>query len=82
LLAEAGLIEAQDLTTLSGSLWLPKRLTWAGHEFLDAAKNETVWRSAKAFVVEKTGTLTMELLKVGLSEVTSQPYLKFSDQPA
>ena len=70
LLAEAGLIEAQDLTTHSGALWRPKRVTWAGHEFLDAAKNDGVWRKAKSFVVEKTGTLTLELLKLGLSEVT------------
>lgn len=70
LLQEAGLIEAQDLTTLTSTTWKAKRLTWAGHEFLSAAHNESVWTKAKSFVIEKTGTLSLELLKVGLSEVT------------
>ena len=70
LLGEAGLIEAQNLTTHGGALWRPKRLTWAGHDFLDAAKNDGVWRKAKSLVLEKTGTLTLELLRMALSEVT------------
>jgi hypothetical protein len=70
LLAEADLIEAQDLTTYGGSVWKPKRLTWAGHEFLHAAKNDGVWRKAVSLAMDRTGTLTLELLKVGLAEVT------------
>lgn len=41
LLAEAGLIEAQDNSTLDGLSWQPKRLTWQGHEFLDASRDES-----------------------------------------
>src|SRR3989304_4745015 len=32
---EAGLIEAIDFTATDGVDWRPKRLTYAGHEFLD-----------------------------------------------
>ena len=40
LLADAGLIEAQDRMTMGedGYRWMPKRLTAAGHDFLDAAR--------------------------------------------
>ena len=69
LLAETGLIDAQDLTTLTSVDWRAKRLTWDGHEFLDVARNEGVWQKTKSFVLEKTGTISLDLLKVGLAEV-------------
>jgi hypothetical protein len=69
LLDEAGLIDAEDLTNMSGSEWKAKRLTWAGHEFIDAARSDTVWQKTKTIVREKTGVLTFEALKLGLAEV-------------
>jgi len=42
LLHEAGFIEAMDLSTLGGICWKPTRLTYNGHEFLDAARSDTV----------------------------------------
>lgn len=69
LLHEAGFIEAQDLTTLSGICWKPKRLTYSGHEFLDAARSDTVWQKAKAWTQKTTGTLTLEGLKIALPHV-------------
>lgn len=47
LLAEAGFIEAQNLTTHSGYRWEPKRLTFSGHEFLDTIRDNEVWRRTK-----------------------------------
>ena len=45
LLIEAGLLEGQ---VLDGSEFaLIRRLTWAGHEFLDSARNDTVWQKFK-----------------------------------
>ena len=69
LLDEAGFIEAQDLTTMDGICWKPKRLTYAGHEFLDAARSDTVWQKAKAWTLKSTGTLTLEGLKLALPHV-------------
>jgi len=43
LLHQAGLLEAQDLSTHDGRRWLPKWLTWEGHEFLDAARDSGRW---------------------------------------
>jgi hypothetical protein len=66
LMDEAGLIEAQDLTTLQGIDWCPKRITYTGHEFLDAARNDKVWKTAKDRVLSTTGTLTLEAMKLAL----------------
>ena len=49
LLAEAGLIEAKKIC--DGGAWLPMRLTWEGHEFLDAARNDTVWKKTKDIIL-------------------------------
>lgn len=51
LLNEAGLIEALDLSSHDGICWKPTRLTYSGHEFLDAARSDTVWAKAKAVVL-------------------------------
>src|SRR2546428_14058395 len=63
LLAEAGLIEAEDLSGLGEFCWTPKSLTWSGHEFLDAARNDTVWTKTKDLVREKGGSLPFEIIK-------------------
>jgi hypothetical protein len=42
------------------------RLTYQGHEFLDAARSETRWVKAKEIVIKNTGTLTLEALKFAL----------------
>jgi hypothetical protein len=69
LLHEAGFIEAQDLSTLQGICWKPTRLTYSGHQFLDAARSDTVWQKAKSWALKTTGTLTLEGLKVALPHV-------------
>jgi hypothetical protein len=43
------------------------RLTYAGCEFLDLARDDTRWARAKEKVESSTGTLTMEALKTVLS---------------
>jgi hypothetical protein len=37
-------------------------LTWAGHEFADAARDETRWKKAMGFVKEKGGAVTIGVL--------------------
>ena len=54
ILNEAGLIEA---TALDGHRWIPKRLTWQGHEFLDAARSEKVWKRAIETIKDKIGSV-------------------------
>lgn len=66
LLDEAGLIEAIDLSTMDGTRWKPKRLTWFGHEFLDAYRSETIWNRGKELVLKAGGGLTLEGLKLAI----------------
>lgn len=63
LLYEAGLIEARDVSAMNSFKWHPLRLTWQGHEFLDAARDDTRWNMAKDIVKDKTGALSFEVIK-------------------
>ena len=50
---------------------MPMRLTWAGHEFLDAARNESFWKTATKNVVQKTGGLMFDVLKQALIKLAT-----------
>jgi hypothetical protein len=65
LLDQAGLIEAEDLSTygMDGFKWVARSLTWRGHEFLNAARDDTRWNNAKKIVTEKGGGLIFEALQ-------------------
>lgn len=65
LLEEAGLIEA-NLLTLEGYGAVQghvNRLTWAGHDYLDAIRNSGVWAKTKKLIVEKVGSAPLEVFK-------------------
>lgn len=72
LLHEAGLIEAHDASGMNAHQWFPERLTWAGHEFLDASRDETMWNKAKKLIQDKGGSLTFEILKEVLVNLAKQ----------
>jgi len=57
---------------MGGVCWKPKRLTYSGHEFLDAARSDTVWNKAKDMVRKATGTITLEAVKVALPEAVKR----------
>ena len=48
IMQQAGLLEGMDRSAIGIFRWSASRLTWAGHEFLDAAKNEERWKSCLA----------------------------------
>ena len=52
LLIEAGLIHGEMSKTIGrhASNFLAIRMTWEGHEFLDAIRSDTVWQKAKELV--------------------------------
>lgn len=41
----------------------PFSLTWDGHEFLEASRNESTWNNAKSIVLSKSGALSWDVLK-------------------
>jgi hypothetical protein len=63
LLLEAGYVEAVDMSNLSGRHFGIWRLTWEGHDFLDAARNDTLWKKAREKVVGTVGTVTLDIMK-------------------
>lgn len=77
LLKDAEYIEAREMTTLNAEwpeIW-PSRMTWQGHEFLDAARNETVWRQTWDVVKARGGGIAVEVLKQLLVKVSTQYFL-------
>ena len=67
ILHQAGLLEAQDLTTLDGICWQPKFLTYEGNEFLSAAERDSVWAKAKTMAMSGAKTASIEALKAALA---------------
>jgi hypothetical protein len=65
---DAGFIEADFM--MDG--FIVERLTFAGHEFLDAAREDRLWNKAKQTVLSNAGTLTVEALKTALSLLMQQ----------
>lgn len=63
LLAQAGLVDATDLSTMHGFEWAPRSLTRTGHEFLDAARNDTVWQKAMAKLKGQAASVPFEVVK-------------------
>ena len=72
LLFQAGLIDALDASAMNSFHWLPGLLTWDGHEFLDASRDETRWKSAQNLILEKGGDLGFDVLKDVLVRLSRQ----------
>ena len=65
LLVDAGFIEATDVTTRDDArqnlrAYVVHGLTWAGHEFIDAARDDGIWAKAKKSV-SKIGSVSMPI---------------------
>lgn len=71
LLMEAGLIHGQMSKTLGrhAQNFLAQRLTWQGHEFLDAIRSDTVWNKTKTTFVKGGLSMTFDLVKEVAKEV-------------
>ena len=79
IMIDAGLIEgriSQEITSDAPRHSYIHNLTWAGHDFLDAARNETVWHTAKEKILKPGGSWTFELLKETLKALAKQQLAK------
>lgn len=75
ILLEAGLVEGQKTTSMSSRSpsAIATRLTWTGHEFLDAARDKGRWKKALSIVQEKGGgAVTIGILTQLLSVLAKQ----------
>jgi len=69
LLDDAGLLHGQDRSAIGVFRWSAGTLTWAGHEFVEAVRDEDVWNEARA-IVEKSGNgVVFEILNKALLRV-------------
>lgn len=71
LLHEAGYIEGATFgDPLHGKAIKPTHLTWEGHEFLDEARDRTVWEKVKK-VTAKAGASSVSILRPILTKVAT-----------
>jgi hypothetical protein len=65
LMDQGGLITALDTTASQepSPTALPQSITWDGHEFLDAVRNDKVWLKLKAEMKDKGLSLPFSLLQ-------------------
>lgn len=63
LLKEAGLILAECHQSDKKLHCIAASLTWAGHEFLDAIRRDTVWNGVKRTARERGVELSFETIK-------------------
>jgi len=70
LILDADLAEGKNLSTLGDEDYSLSGLTSKGHDFVDAARNQTVWASVKSKVLKVGGSVSLsvfqELLKKSL----------------
>ena len=64
LMIQAGLATGSEVTHSgsSGPEAILTSLTWAGHEFAEAARDEARWKKAMGIVQEKGGSVTLSVL--------------------
>jgi len=65
LMIDAGLLEGKPIRTMGSQTArvIITGLTWEGHDFLDAIRDDTVWSKTKSKVVETAGSVSLEVLK-------------------
>lgn len=65
LMWQAGLVEAADTSAMGSSspTAMLVSITWNGHDFLDAARSNTVWMQAKEMAKSVGGAISFELMK-------------------
>ena len=72
---DAGLVEGRisdEVTSDAPRHSHIHNLTWAGHDFLDAARSDTMWRAAKEKILKPGVSWTFELLKETLKVLARQ----------
>jgi hypothetical protein len=71
---EAGLVEGRALHNSARVIVAARmdRLTWEGHDFLDAARSESNWSKAKETIHKAGGSWTFEVMKALLVEIAKR----------
>ena len=72
LLNQGGLLEGIDVTGAGDSvdLFAPRCLTYQGHDFLEHARDDTRWKTAKDKLASIGGPMTLQAMKTILEALT------------
>ncbi|TXI24317.1 MAG: DUF2513 domain-containing protein [Nitrosomonas sp.] len=70
LMGQAGLITTEETTTINcrSPSAIAMSITWAGHDFLDSVKDETLWNKAKSKVIKPATGVAFEVLVAWLKD--------------
>lgn len=73
LLIGAGLVNGQMVKTIGPDIkdFFAQKLSWEGHEFLDAIRSDTVWQKTKNVFAEQGISMTFDLIKEGSKKVAA-----------
>ena len=74
-MVDAGLVEGDVARGGQGDALgvVTTQMTWSGHDFLDAARDETLWKKAKHTVMKPAASFTFEIVKEWLkAEIRSR----------
>lgn len=63
LLFQAGFIDGQMKPMGAHMFFAIKGLTWAGHDFLDSIRNDTVWQKTQEQAAKIGGSVALDTLK-------------------
>jgi len=74
LVVEAGLVEGSVLRNNMASTEIPvvvmiKKLTWEGHDFVDAIEDNENWAKVKAFIGEAGKQISLETVKYAVHQL-------------
>ena len=69
ILAEQGIITATDCSTMSDFMWHARGLTWDGHYYIEAIRDEANWKKVKEWVKNTGKVLTIETLKLAIEKL-------------
>lgn len=74
LLVEAGLVIAEPSQLCTGRIepYSVHRLTWAGHDFIDLALNDNVWKKLTDALGNQAMTVSFELMKALLAAIAAK----------
>lgn len=71
LLYEARLVEGNAILGADRrQRWSELRLTWTGHDFIEAARNDAIWRMSGEALSTSNGTASLEMWRVALIEAS------------
>jgi hypothetical protein len=64
LMEQAGLVKAFDMTSMADKSpnFILLEITWLGHEFLDASRDNKIWKKAKEVIIKPTVSISFDLL--------------------